>query len=123
MPDKNKIIANWIYCNGSAITDQTTAQSKDTIILYYYSIFSCYKWGGRGLHFRTSSRNSGKAYLFNPQTPCKISISETFHLKLTPKHHFDIEFDKTPILRHFTNSHHTKNHHYSTQKSNQTIEK
>ena len=39
MPDKNKRIVNWIYCNGSAISNQATVQSKDTVILYYYSMF------------------------------------------------------------------------------------
>ena len=38
MPDYNNRIANWIYYNGSAITDQATDQSKDTVILYYYSM-------------------------------------------------------------------------------------
>ena len=90
-------IANWSYCKCKAFLLDTI---KHTIILYYYSIFF-HVIRGHSLHFRTSSRKSGKAYLFNPQTPCKISISETFHLKLTPKHHFDTEFDKTSILRHF----------------------
>ena len=38
-----------------------------------------------------SSRKPGTAHLFNPQTPCKINVSETFYLK----HHFDTHFDKT----------------------------
>ena len=58
------------------------------------------------LHFRTNVRLPGTAHLFHPQTPYKISISEHFH----PNNHFDTEFDKTPILRHFRHSHHTKNH-------------
>ena len=45
MPDYNNRIANWIYCNGSDIADQATNQSKHTIILYYYSMFSCHKGG------------------------------------------------------------------------------
>ena len=39
MPDYNNRIANWRYCNGLAIADQATDQSKYTIILYYYSMF------------------------------------------------------------------------------------
>ena len=39
MPDKNKRIASWNYCNELGIADQATDQSKDTIILYYYGIF------------------------------------------------------------------------------------
>ena len=34
---------------------------------------------GRGLHFRTCNRKSGTAYLFYPQIPYKIGISETFY--------------------------------------------
>ena len=45
VPDYNNRIANWIYRNGSAIAYQATVQSKDTIILYYYSMF-CVICGG-----------------------------------------------------------------------------
>ena len=45
MPDKNNRIANWIYYNGLCITNQATVQSKDTVILYYYSMFLCHKGG------------------------------------------------------------------------------
>ena len=34
---------------------------------------------GRGLHFGIGSQKPGTAYLFYPQTPYKIGISETFH--------------------------------------------
>ena len=40
---------------------------------------------GDRLHYKAACRLPGTAYLFNPQTPCKISVSETFHLKPTKK--------------------------------------
>ena len=45
----------------------------------------------------------GTAYLFYPQTPCKINVSETFYLK----HHFDTHFDKT----HQNQAFHYFSHH------------
>ena len=45
MPDYNNRIANWRYCDGLAIADQATDQSKHNIILYYYSIFLSHDGG------------------------------------------------------------------------------
>ena len=53
---------------------------------------------GRGLHFRTCSRKPERAYLFYPQTHCKINVSETFRLKIT-----SIPTSSNPTkIKHFT---------------------
>ena len=38
-----------------------------------------------GLHFQNKCSIANQVHLFYPQTPCKISVSETFHLKPTQK--------------------------------------
>lgn len=37
---------------------------------------------GDRLHFKTGRQKPGMTYLMFLQTPCKISISETFHFKI-----------------------------------------
>ena len=114
MPDKNKRIANWIYRNGSAIAYQATDQLQiyhNTVLLQY--ILTPGK--GDSLHFRTNVRLPERAYLFNPQTPCKIGISETFHLNLS-KNTTSIPTSTKPTkIKHFTTFYTIKNHHYSTK--------
>ena len=90
-------IANWSYCSGSAWADKPELISqKHTIILYYYSMFknvcSLYirRMVGLCLHFRTSVRLPGTAYLMFP--------------RLNPHFEFDTEFGKTlknQRLHHF----------------------
>ena len=60
---------------------------KYTVILYYYSIFSCHAIRGRGLHFRTNIRLPERAYLM---FPC-----------LDHHFEFDTHFDKTLKNQHF----------------------
>ena len=120
IPDKNKRIASWIYCNGSAIAYQTTDQLQtynNTVLLYY---LLCHMWG-RGLHFRTCNRKSGTAYLFYPQTPYKIGISETFHPNKTQNTTSVMSSTKPPFYAIFTTSHYTKNHHSNTKNTINTL--
>ena len=66
---------------------------------------------GLGLHFKTNDRQRKPGYLFHLHLNFKNPISQ-----ITPKpiktpqnhqNHFDTDFDKTPILRHF---HHFSHH-------------
>ena len=63
---------------------------------------------GRGLHFGIGSRKPGTAYLFYPQTPYKIGISETFHPNQTQNTTSVMSSTKRPFYAIFTHSHHTK---------------
>ena len=110
MPDYNKRIVNWIHCNGLCITNQTTVQSKDTIILYYYSMFSDH---GVCLHFKTSIRQRKPGYLFHPYTDLKIPKI----IKITSI----LTSSKPTKIKHFTHFHHTKKSPNTTPKSSQTL--
>ena len=77
---------------------------------------------GRGLHFRASSRKPRMAYLFYPQTPCKISVFEAFHPNSTQNTTSIPTSTKPTKIKHFTTFYTIKNHHYSTLKSPQSLE-
>ena len=108
MPDYNNRIANWIYYNGSAIADQATNQSKDTIILYYYSMIL--------------SHDGSVVYIFEQVFDCQKGHISSIHTSITI-FEFGNEFDKMPILRHFHNFPHHQKTPLFHQKSSQRIEK
>ena len=91
----------------------------NTVLLLY--VFHAIR--GRDLHFRTCNRKSGTAYLFYPQTPYKIGISETFHPNKTQNTTSVMSSTKPWKIKHFITFNTIKNHQYSTLKSPQTLEK
>ena len=109
------ILVRWII----AIVKCFTWHDKNTIILYYYSMSNTIM--GRGLHFRTSIRKPGRAYLFNPQTPCKISVFEAFHPNSTQNTTSISTSTKPWKIKHFITFNTIKNHQYFTLRSTQTL--
>ena len=77
---------------------------------------------GHSLHFRTNVRLPGRAYLFYPQTPCKINVFEAFHPNSTQNTTSIPTSTKPTKIKHFTTFYTIKNHHYSTLKSPQSLE-
>ena len=81
-------------------------RQKDTVILYYYSMF-CVICGGV-VYILGHAAGSQERHISSIHT--LVTFSE-----------FGNEFDKTPILRHFTHSNSTKNHRYPTKNTINTL--
>ena len=86
MPDKNKRIANWIYCNGSAIADQAK-RYRNTVLLYY-------------LLERLFGIDRGIVYILEQMFDCRKGYICSIHKLLVKSafpRHFTSNSPKTPL--------------------------